>query len=591
MVFLTILPLVISPSTGGVSLSVDNVRAHVAYLASDEVEGRMTGSAGERLAGDYIARKFREYGVLPGGSGGTFFQDVQVSFGSKPGPASRLMITLSNGTAIVGAAGVDFNPIFNSAEKAPVSGDVVYVGEGIVGENRDDYAGIDATGKIVVVMNSADQRQFGIRYKGDTAKSKGAAGIIVVGSAWDKGRPLPIISRSKSLARESGMVGAYITPTFFEKVSGLKYAEARTQALAGRAMPNFARGLKATVETEIVGNQVVGRNVIGLIPGNDPVLKNQFVVFGAHYDHLGYGEVGARDGTERIHPGADDNGSGTAGLIELARYFATTKSNRRSVLIQLYTAEELGLRGSAHWVKNPTVDSKAINYMLNFDMIGNLTNDSLQLDGFNTSPDWAPLVDKSKTTLKIQRNGGPRPDSDHYSFAASGVPVLFFHTGLHERYHTDRDFPDKVNYEGTIRVLDLAVELFKMTDESAGFITFRKGNEVTKREPPTPAPPADPSSGRRVRVGVIPSYGDSGPGLLLEGVSDSSPAQKAGLRGGDRITKWNDTKISSIEEFNDVLIGALPGVEVNVTVLRGDKEIVLKLTPEAIGERLLLSSR
>ncbi|MFN8138311.1 MAG: M28 family peptidase [Fimbriimonadales bacterium] len=586
MIISTALSLALISVGGNATLSADRIKEHNSFLASTEVAGRMTGSAGERLAGDYIAKKFKEYGLIPAGGNGTYFQDVPITFGSEAGPGSSLKFTLSNGKTIECKGNVDFVPIVNTAEKTPIEAEVVFAGEGIVADQRNDYNGIDAKGKVVVVMNSADPKVRSFGNRGDIAKTHGAVGLIVVGPATPNGRKLPNSTRSNALNRESGLVGAAITSDIFEAIGNLKYEDAKTQAAGGRVMPGFARGVKVSANLEVIAKQVTGRNVIGLIPGNDSALKNQFVIFGAHYDHLGYGEVGARDGTETIHPGADDNGSGTAGMIELAKYFSESKSNKRSILIQLYTGEELGLRGSLYWVQNPTVDIKAVNCMFNFDMIGNLTEDKLQLDGFNTSPEWDGIFEKSKTKLVVQKNGGPRADSDQYSFGTNGIPVLFFHTGLHPRYHTDQDTSNTVNFEGAVKVLSYAIDLFAVVDQNASMITFQKGSEITKRQAPAAGVSGDPSSGRRVRVGLIPNYSDAGPGLLIDGTREGSPAEKAGLKAGDRLMKWNDKSISNIEDFNEILMSALPGVEVTLTIQRDGKEIKVKLTPEAIGQLL-----
>lgn len=559
-------------------ISATSLRKHVEYLASDELQGRFTGSAGERLAGDYARKVFEEAGLLPGGEKGTFFQEFPVRFGIEIGEGSYLRFRRGSET-LEAKAGEEFVPVYNGDATDEVTAPVVFAGEGIVAEERDDYAAVDAKGKIVIVFPSADRR-LSNRAKARTAQEKGAVGILFAGSPAGAG--ILDLTGQNGILKTGGFVAAAISSQMFERVSGLNFERAREQALAGRVVPGFAANVTVTLKTSTQPKTIIGRNIIAVLPGQDPTLRNQYVVIGAHIDHIGHGEVGALGRTEGddIFNGADDNASGSAMVLELARYYSRTKSNSRTLVFQLYSGEEMGLLGSRHWVANPTVDLKAITAMINLDMVGNLVENKLIVDGIRSSPIWKDLVNRFGGGFALEFDPTGRRSiagrSDHAAFESAGIPVLFFNTDEHERYHRANDHPDKLNYEGMERIGTLIINVLSVIDSMPGMVPFQDKDKIVERTPPE----APASGARRVRVGLIPNYSDPGPGLLLEGVSENSPAEKAGLRAGDRIIQWDDIKITTIEDLQFVFERAMPFQPATVTIIRDGKEMKITVIPE-----------
>ncbi|MER3413071.1 MAG: hypothetical protein C4341_02305 [Armatimonadota bacterium] len=559
-------------------ISADALRKHVEYLASDELEGRFTGSPGERMAGDYAKKVFEEAGLLPGGEKGTFFQEFPVRFGIEIGAGSYLRFRRGSET-IEAKPGKEFVPVYNGDALDGVTAPVVFAGEGVVTEDRDDYAGVDAKGKIVIVFPSADRR-LSNRVKARTAQEKGAVGILFAGSP--SGAGLLDLTGQNGILRSEGFVAAAISDEMFERVSGLNFQRAREQAGAGRVMPGFAANVTVTLKTSVQPRNIIGRNIIAILPGQDPTLKSQYIVIGAHIDHIGHGEVGAAGRIEgdNIYNGADDNASGSAMVLELARYYSRTKSNFRTLVFQLYSGEEMGLVGSRHWVANPTVDLKAVTAMLNLDMIGNMVENKLIVDGIRSSPIWRDMVNRFGDGFTFEFDPTGRRSiagrSDHAAFEAAGIPVLFFNTDEHERYHRPNDHADKLNYEGMERIGTLIINVLAVVDSRPGMVPFQDKDKIVERTPPeTPA-----SGARRIRVGLIPNYGDPGPGLLLEGVLENSPAEKAGLQAGDRIIQWDDIKITTIEDLQFVFERAMPFQPATVMIIRGGKEMKVTVIPE-----------
>jgi len=325
-------------------------------------------------------------------------------------------------------------------------------------------------------------------------------------------------------------------------------------------------------------NRGLSRNVIGVLPGNDPKLKDEYIVIGGHFDHIGLGETGSRTGADHIHFGADDNASGTAGVLTLAEYFANTKSNRRTIIFQLYSGEELGLVGSRAWVRdNPEKVSK-IHMMLNLDMIGRLRDGALTAFCVDSAPQFSTLLDSIQVEgLKFSKVMSSPGNSDHAAFIAARVPSLFLHTGLHAEYHTENDHTETLNYPGMASVIEgarLIVEGVDQIDEKLTFSARPTGGR--------PAAAGDPSATRRVRVGFIPDMaGSDERGLRITGATPGSPAEVAGIRAGDILISFGGKAIKTVEDLQDALTSARAGTEVNVIVIRGGEQLTLKLTPTA----------
>ena len=351
-------------------------------------------------------------------------------------------------------------------------------------------------------------------------------------------------------------------------------------------------------------------NVIGILPGNDPVLRNEAIVIGAHYDHLGKGGQGslAANSTE-IHHGADDNASGTAAVIELARQFAKKKKNKRTIIFMAFSGEEDGLFGSKYYVNNPVWPLDKTVAMINLDMVGRLKDNKLNVGGIGTAEEWRDLVERSNRTvletstynigpassvtptvvhqagpekfsLKLNEDGfGP---SDHSSFYGKQIPVLFFFTGTHLDYHKPTDTFEKINYEGLSSIMFFV----------HGISAYLAGNLVGLPVPARPTYKTAPSSGTpggrtgfNVSLGTIPSYADSTDGMVLDGVRDDSPASRAGLKKDDKVIKLSGSDIKNVSDYTAVLGEMKAGAEYEVVIKRGNETLTLKIVPAAAARR------
>jgi len=308
-----------------------------------------------------------------------------------------------------------------------------------------------------------------------------------------------------------------------------------------------------------------GHNVIAFLDMGAPYT----VVIGAHYDHLGYGEEGNSlyRGTEKkIHPGADDNASGTAGLLEMARLLKKTKSLRTNYLFVAFSGEESGLIGSKYFTEHPTLPLNKISFMINMDMIGRLSDSThvLTIGGYGTSPEWSDLINgtlnKKIFTLNIDSSGtGP---SDHTSFYLKNIPVLFFFTGIHADYHKPSDQADKINYYGELQVIRL---IYAITDKMDG---MNKPPFAKTRDKQFGVAPAF-----NVTLGIMPDYSFTGSGLRIDAISEGRPAEKAGLKSGDIIIRLGDYSVISLQSYMEALSKFNRGDQTMVEFLRGKEEM------------------
>jgi aminopeptidase YwaD len=407
----------------------------------------------------------------------------------------------------------------------------------------------------------------------------------------------------------AGMLGGSITDLWvFEKSADSRGITSNT----GDDYSVARRLRRPTVHTinlsiDLLRREVSAHNVVAILEGADSVLKNEAIVIGAHYDHLGRGGEGSLAPKEgEVHHGADDNASGTAGLLELARIFSEQKP-RRTIVFAAFSGEEEGLLGSNYYVNNPAVPLANTIAMINMDMIGRMKDKRLVIGGVGTAMEWRSMIETANlmqsvtvstagTTpsrhnfpLVVSSNGravvtsdtskqfvitmnedgfGP---SDHSSFYAKQIPVLFFWTGTHEDYHKPSDTADKINYNDQSRIVAVVAKIVREVDSADKRPTYA----VTK------SPTVGRSTGFRVYLGTIPNYSDSNDGLMLDGVRDDSPAAKAGLQAGDRIVKLADRDIRNVYDYTYALGEMKAGEEYEVEVMRGTARLRLKLTPAA----------
>ncbi len=523
--------------------TIDNIKAHIQYLADDKLEGRRTGTNGEELAMQYIISQFKEIGLTPKGTE-YYPQSFIVNDGKQMDAVTELII---NGDKL--ETGKDFFLFpFSPDQKIEALPSVALQEVGmpwffdlkeVLEENKNNPH-----------FDLVDY----IRTNYKNINDRGAAAMIFYNtSSIDDKLAFDPKDKSEKLA----IPAVYVTKEAAKKYFADKMAT-----------------LNIKLRTSISEKNRLGRNVIGYIDNKAATT----VILGAHYDHLGYGEDGnsmIRTGEKNIHNGADDNASGTAALIELARKLKTSKAISNNYLFIAFSGEELGLFGSKYFTENPTIDLKTANYMINMDMVGRLNDSSkvLTIGGYGTSPEWATVISKDyfdspnaikKTapalTIKIDSSGtGP---SDHTSFYRKDIPVLFYFTGLHTDYHKPSDDADKINYAGEKVIIEHIINLIESLNKK-GKLAFLKTRETQ----------TSTNARFSVSMGIMPDYTYSGTGVRADGVTDGKPAQKAGLKAGDVIILLGDNNISSLENYMQALGKFKKGEKTKVKFKRGNETL------------------
>ena len=334
-------------------------------------------------------------------------------------------------------------------------------------------------------------------------------------------------------------------------------------------------------EFEVITNRrtqetAITYNVIGVLPGNDPVLKDEFVIVGGHYDTTPNPPKARRLFFDNINNGADDNASGTAMVLELFEKYASTNSHKRTLVFILFGGEELGLLGSKHYAENPTINLDKVQLMVNLDMIGRLDEDkNVYLGGVPTAYglDKAikPFIESSKLNVTSYQHtaSGVRSlfsRSDHYNFYKKDVPSLFFFTGIHKDYHTPRDEANLVNYEGLKLISDLAEKVIDNAANRNDRFEFRELPKLEEESERTPAR-------MKVSLGIMPDYAHQGSGLKIDSVIDKRPAKNSGMKDGDVVIKIQDTMIDDIYKYMEILSKIEPGTKVQATILRNNEEL------------------
>lgn len=566
--------------------------ADVTYLASDALKGRGNGSPELDQAADYIAAKFKEAGLEPAGDNGTYFQNFEITTGAQLGAKNELRIA-----GITPKIDQDFIPILFS-NTAEFDGPLIFAGYGITAPEYkyDDYSGIDAKDKIVVVFEREPQaddeksvflgKDFtahaSFTNKAINARQHGAKGIVFI---TDPAQPMDDLGPTERQVDEAdmGIPAVHVKRDFAMKPFAAKGKDlaALQKAIDKDLQPQSFEvpGVTAHIATEVARNRRSVKNVIAALPGSDPALKDQWIVIGAHYDHLGLGNRNslAPSLIGQPHHGADDNASGTAGVVELARVATAQKPHwKRSVLFMAFAGEEIGLLGSSYFVNHPTVSLTNIDAMINMDMIGRLKDERLFVGGVGTSPELRPdleVLDKN-SPLKLEFSESGYGASDHTSFNAKKIPVLFFFSGLHTDYHKPSDTADKINAEGAAQVLSL---VYGLTDRLASETPKLGYNEVAQ---PIPASRGG-GRGYGPYFGSVPDFRDDIKGVLFSDVQNNSPAAKAGLKAGDIMTEFDGKQIQNLNDYAYTLRSKKPGDVVVVVVKRNGADVKTNVTLEA----------
>ena len=565
-------------------ITESEIMDHIRYLSHDNREGRLPGTRGSKDVISYLVKNFKSYGLKPG-LGNSYTQPFDIQTDIQIGDGNYLVI--NGDTMIVDS---DYLPLFFSSN-GNFSGEAVFVGYGFqINEKElqwDDYANIDVKDKWVIVMRHSPERNephsiyakhSPLHKKMIVAKDNGAKGIIFVSQVEDEELyPLRYISGFKNDGTPAIILSKSRADKIFERV-GWSIKRIQKEMNQNLKPLNFRLGLlrfDANINIEPVIKK--GANVVGEIRSRNREYRDEYIVIGAHFDHIGLGGSGSGSrmpDSLQVHPGADDNASGTAGLLELAQKLSSNKNRlKRSFLLVGFDAEEKGLLGSKHFVENSPVNMKDIVSMINMDMIGRMSDSSFTVGGVGTSPSFELLLDSLKTNrpfeLIMDKPGfGP---SDHASFYIKDIPVLFFFSGIHDDYHTPLDTWQRINLRGEKHILDFIYDVVFDLSRSPMRPIFQEAGPKNKQM----------GSPRRfsVTLGIMPSYTSFKKGLEIDGISKSDgPAAKAGMKKGDVIKSINNKPINDIYEYMDRINNLKSGTTIPVVIERNGQEKVLQVT-------------
>ncbi|MBP7398618.1 MAG: M28 family peptidase [Chitinophagales bacterium] len=526
--------------------TVIELKEHITYLSDDKLEGRLTGSKGEMMAAEYIAADFKALGLTPFGDNKTYIQSFTFSAGKE---------ATKNNFITVGNKQIDYPEVYPLVLSGTgnISAEVIDLDYGISADSIDynDYSGKNVKGKIVLVKLSSPEGYHphtkfypyaDERSKVNAAIENGAAGIIFYNVDSNYETPRMDYTMKTSAVSIPAM---YVTESIAEKI--------------------IAEKKPVTLETELLDIEKTGHNILGFIDNH----AKETIVIGAHYDHLGYNEMGGSlyRGKPAIHNGADDNASGTAMIMELAEALQLLSYKNNNYLFIAFSGEELGLYGSKYSASSKALEPLDINYMLNFDMVGRLDEENnLIINGVGTSPAFANLdtINNNRFVLKTTESGvGP---SDHTSFYLKDIPVLHFFTGTHSDYHKPSDDEDKINYDGIELIQNYVIDIIANYN-AKGKIEFMKTKEDSNENAPR----------FTVTLGVIPDYIFEGKGMRIDAVTEDRPAAKAGLLAGDIVVKLGPVEVVDMMSYMKALSMFEKGDATTVHVMRGEENMEFKV--------------
>ncbi|MDZ4711617.1 MAG: M20/M25/M40 family metallo-hydrolase [bacterium] len=573
-------------------ITSEEIFQHIKYLSSDEMEGRFPGTKGDEMTDSYISNEFKKYKLKPFGEKGylqpfDMFTEVKLS-------GMNSFQTETAGIENSYTIDNDFIP-YGFSGNGEASGKLFFAGYGIsdADQNYDDYKdkngnAIDVSGKILLMMKYSPggssphdnpfQKYEAARIKVAKAREHNAAAVIFFSGPNDGEDKLTKLGFD-NVAQNGGIPVVNCRREIIEKLfteNSLNLLSVQNEIDSVKSSNSFElKNSTAKIITNVEPVKALTNNVIGVIEGNDPVLKNEYIVIGAHKDHLGYGQYGSmyQGADKQIHNGADDNASGIAGVLEIAQKISSSKTNlKRSVMFICFGAEEAGLLGSAYFVKSKIFENINIAAMLNMDMVGRLTDEKIVVYGTGTSPVWDPVLDSLNRTFifsmtKTPDGFGP---SDHSSFYQKNIPVLHFFSGTHTDYHSPSDDLEKINSEGEAKILNLVFDVAMVLDEMPAKPEFTKTVSSSNE---------NKSMGSvKVYVGTIPDYSANVEGMKLAGVKEGSPADKGGMKAEDIIVKFGNTEVKNIYDYMYAMAEFKPGDEAEVIVIRNNEKVQLKVT-------------
>jgi Tol biopolymer transport system component len=561
------------------------------YIASDDLEGRMTGSKGIQLAADYITNIFKNLGLQPLSGHDNYFWQFDFTADIKSEAGFNHLVFDGIGFKL----DKDFLPL-SSTENGEAEAEVVFAGYGLkindgAGYEYNSYEKLDVKDKIVMVLDGIPsgldeekeklfERNTASGYKQMLARQNGAKAIMIV---------TPKINDEKSheIIGTSGIISINISEELAGKIlskSNQSISELIENLKDGNQKGNehlFSTGetVKITAKVDRIIKQ--DNNIVAVIPAGNP--DADYIFIGAHYDHLGFGEINSRSiGEHRheIHNGADDNGSGTVTIIELAEYFSGLKKENSAAIANnlvfcLWSAEELGLLGSNAFTAKLPVPADKIKAYLNFDMVGRLKDNRLELQGIGSAIEWKSVAEKKNVVsgFNLTMADDPYLPTDATSFYLKGIPTASFFTGVHNDYHTYADDVEFINFEGLQRITKFASLIIREVMKPDQMLTYQ---EVKVNRPKSPKGAAS------VTLGTIPAYaGSDQPGVQIQGVRPGGPAEKVGLKADDIIVGLNGKEVNNIYDFMNILNELKPDVETEIVVKRGEERVTRKIVPEA----------
>ena len=578
---------------------VERVRNDVQYFSSDELEGRGIDTPGIELAADRILDVYRELEIKPAFPDGSYRQTFEVPLGNIRINESTSVIFTNGDTKRTLKLNSDFQPQ-RRGTSGSASGELVFVGYGISSEedSYDDYASVDVEGRILVMIRREPQqgREDGafagtettvhsyIDRKIKLAVERKAVGIVFVNDPHSSptAEKDELMPSSGFGGEEGGIPFVHVKQRVVNELlaaSPLKVPDADAQltnladvaAYIDEHLKPVSQPLSdwtADVTTDFTVNSVTASNLIGVIEGEGE-LADETIVVGGHYDHIGYGGFGSRAPNRKgeIHNGADDNATGTAAVLEVARRVAAGPTPKRRIVFICFSAEERGLLGSRYYISHPVIPLEKTVAMLNYDMIGTLRNNRVEVNGVGTAVEFRSVVTAADdlSPLDIKIVDGPFAGSDHLPFYQKQIPVMFCFTGITPRYHTPDDDFDAINVEGVVSIIDYSEQLLRGIDSLESRPQFRKVERRARRRIPV--------------LGIRPDLaGDStDAGVQVQGVTADSGAAEAGIKVGDLVTRIAQDKIESFDDIRKALEKHSVGATVEVALVRGEEELVVKV--------------
>ena len=564
--------------------------ADIKALASPEMEGRGAGTKGLIRAEHLIEKRYKELHIEPAGVKG-YAQPFSVITGARLKSDNRCVVQSTDKRQEL-TIEHDYVP-FSFSASGQVAAPLVFAGYGATAEefHYDDYAGLDVKDKIVVVLRyepsgfSEKGAHHGLTQhsqlitKAINARNHGAKALVVITGKLGDGEE-DVLTRFGSVSGPENVgivmvqVKNGVADGWFQGAgNSLKEVQEQINSSTKPASFNFPETLQLSLNIDIETMRATVNNVLAWLPGQ----IDEYVIIGAHYDHLGRGNFDSLAPSQigQIHPGADDNASGTAGVLELARLLAPERGKlKRSILFMDFAGEELGLLGSAEWVKEPTRPLAKAVAMINMDMIGRIKDDKVYIGGVGTGSTFKTVLDQAQkeAPFKIEYSAGGYSSSDHTSFVTKKIPVLFFFSGLHSDYHKPSDTWDKINGASAARLLDMvesvAVQLAN-TDQPPAF-------QVVAEEKPL----GGGGGGYGPYFGSVPDFGQVENGVKFSDVRPNSPAAKAGLKAGDILVQFGDKPIKNLYDFTDALRRSKVGDVVDVKVLRDGQPVTASVKLE-----------